>query len=136
MSIDLIWSKESLGTIPKTSPAGIQEACSPMDNLPAPLSLQDLEREIEETQKDFDAFWNSRRILRDRVQDQVDHPVGPRYLPTIVEWSGTSGALGVLDLAVHALERTLVELQEMKKNVKPAPPRLQIVRSEDELSGN
>lgn len=104
------------------------------NNLPAPLSLQDLEREIQETKRDYEAFWNARRILRDRVQEQVDHPVGPRYLPTTVEWSGTAGSLGVLDLAVHALERTLVELQEMKKNAKPEPPRLQIVRSEDDIS--
>ena len=103
-----------------------------MDNpVPSPLILEDIDREISETRKDLNAFWQARRILRERVQEQIDHPVEPRFLPTIVEWSGSAGSLGVLDLAVHALERTLGELQEMRKSAKRESPKLQLVRSDD-----
>lgn len=73
----------------------------------------ELEAEIEEKTLDLKAFVAAREIIRQRVWDVKDSPSKLTPLPT---WSGTDAVLGSLDLCIHAMERTIGELQEMRKH--------------------
>lgn len=81
--------------------------------------------EIDETQKDLDAFVEARARVRSRVLEVRDYPV-PRLLPDITIWSGTDAVLGSLDLVVHAMERLLTELKEEHEKA-PDDPKLRLV---------
>lgn len=94
-------------------------------------TLSELSTEIAVMTTDLQVFVAARDLIRKRVQDEIDFPVQGRLLPTIAEWSGTSGVLGCLDLAVHALERTLAELQQQRKQLgSPARGHLQLIHGE------
>lgn len=80
----------------------------------------ELQAEIEEKTLDLKAFVAAREIVRQRVWDVRDSQSKLTPLPT---WSGTDAVLGSLDLAIHAMERTIGELQEMLKKT-PVPLRL------------
>lgn len=91
-----------------------------------------IEIELAETQKDLLAFSEARAILQRRVQEVADYPVH-RLMPDVTVWSGTAGVLGCLDLSVHALERTAMELKEelQKKEEEPKPSHLRLVESDE-----
>lgn len=79
-----------------------------------PFSLQELNAEIDEKTKDWRAFSEARAIIRQRLLEVRDSQSRLTPLP---EWSGTDAVLGSLDLAIHAMERTLLELQEYRRRM-------------------
>lgn len=79
------------------------------------MSKEELEREILEKRKDLSAFASARAIVRNRVVEVVDSQSNLTPLPN---WSGTDAVLGSLDLAIHAMERTINELQEALKTLQ------------------
>jgi hypothetical protein len=91
------------------------------------FTRQQLVAEIEEKSKDLEVFSRCRDDIRRRVIEVADSSSTLTPLP---QWSGTDAVLGSLDLAVHAMERTLEELKALLDN-KPPEPTLRIVRSDD-----
>jgi hypothetical protein len=92
------------------------------------LTRKQVLREIEEGEKDLSVFIRARDEVRRRVVEVTDSP--PRLLP-FVEWSGTYAVLGTLDLACHAIERTLEELRQAVGKV-PEKPALRLVKEEED----
>lgn len=90
------------------------------------LDYQELKAEIEEKSLDLSAFVQARDIVRARVQEVLDSTSPLTPLPN---WSGTDAVLGSLDLAIHSMERTLVELSSMLDKARPA---LQLVKTEEQ----
>lgn len=90
------------------------------------LDYSELKAEIEEKSLDLSAFVQARDIVRARVQEVLDSTSPLTPLPN---WSGTDAVLGSLDLAIHSMERTLVELQVMLESSRPA---LQLVKTEEQ----
>jgi hypothetical protein len=74
--------------------------------------LDQVQAEIEETGKDLKAFVEARDVVRRRVIETKDQEF---RLTPLLNWSGTDAVLGTLDLAVHAIERTLAELRQIEK---------------------
>ena len=89
------------------------------------LDYKALKAEIEEKSLDLAAFVQARDIIRVRVQEVLDSASPLTPLPN---WSGTDAVLGSLDLAIHSMERTLVELSVMLDNTRPS---LQLVKPEE-----
>ena len=79
------------------------------------MNYRELEAEIQEKSLDLVAFQEARRIIRKRVLEVKDSESPLTPLPA---WSGTDAVLGSLDLAIHAMERTLDELLEMKRKIQ------------------
>lgn len=79
------------------------------------LSIAELNAEIEEKTADLKAFSKARALIRERVLEVQDSQSRLTPLP---RWSGTDAVLGSLDLAIHAMERTINELKELKKKAK------------------
>jgi hypothetical protein len=73
-----------------------------------PLNREQLLAEIEEKTHDLEAFYKAREIIRARVLEVRD---SPSQLTPLPNWSGTDCVLGGLDLAIHAMERTVDELK-------------------------
>ena len=86
--------------------------------------LPTLKREIEEKTLDWKAFSEARTIIRARVLAVKD---SASQLTPLPQWSGTDAVLGSLDLSIHAMERTLLELHELQKTVEAEQPRLQLL---------
>lgn len=79
-----------------------------------PFSLQELAAEIEEKTRDWRAFSEARAIIRQRLLEVRD---SQSRLTPLLEWSGTDAVLGSMDLAIHSMERTLLELQEYRRKL-------------------
>ena len=88
------------------------------------FTRQELLNEIEEKSADLKAFTEARDILRRRVSEVADSSSRLTPLP---RWSGTDACLGSLDLACHAIERTLEELKNLLET-SPEEPRLRLVK--------
>jgi len=86
--------------------------------------LPTLKQEIEEKTLDWKAFSEARSIIRARVLAVKD---SASQLTPLPQWSGTDAVLGSLDLSIHAMERTLVELQGMLSQAEAAQPKLQLL---------
>jgi hypothetical protein len=80
------------------------------------ISLQQLNASIEEMLLDLKAFTNAREIIRTRVMEVKDsqNPFTP-----LTRWAGTDAVLGALDLSIHAMERTISELVELRRSTAP-----------------
>jgi len=93
------------------------------------VTLEELLAEIEEKSKDLEAFTKARELIRNRVLEVSDSKSRLTPLPS---WSGTDAVLGSLDLSIHAIERTLVELNACRKTVEATRPLLRLVGSNEE----
>lgn len=71
-------------------------------------NIAEVRAEIMEKTWDLQAFYKAREIIRRRVLEVKDSESKLTPLPN---WSGTDAVLGSLDLAIHAMERTLDELK-------------------------
>lgn len=80
------------------------------------LTLAEVEAEIAEKSADLAAFSEARALVRKRVLEVRDSKSRLTPLP---QWSGTDAVLGSLDLAIHAMERTIDELNALKKTARP-----------------
>lgn len=74
-------------------------------------SLISLEREKKEMQKDFIAFSRAYDLLKMRLLESNDADIPRR--PLLHEWSGSQAVTGALELSIHAIERTIIELDTM-----------------------
>lgn len=98
---------------------------------------QELEVEIREQQYDLEAFQKARDLVRIRVHVSTETQ---RLLTPLHTWSGSDAVLGSLDLVIHAIERTISELVEMRNKVEPSelhprlagPPLKLVKRNDDE----
>ena len=96
--------------------------------------LSTLEREQEEMKKDLKAFAQAYDILRQRLLESNESEIPRR--PLLHEWSGSRAVVGSLELSIHAIERTLGELDiiirgirsgEIENLDKPGRPSLGVV---------
>ena len=78
--------------------------------MPDFTTIAEVQAEIDETSKDLESFVRAREIIRLRVVEVKDSQSKLTPLPY---WSGTDAVLGSLDLAIHAMERTLEELRSL-----------------------
>lgn len=96
------------------------------------LTLKELEAEIQEKSQDLAVFLEARDQIRRRVVEVSD---SPSQLTSLPHWSGTDAVLGSLDLACHAIERTLEELKQRLRVAKDEEtqkrPNLRVVTGED-----
>lgn len=88
------------------------------------VTLQEVEAEIAEKTADWNAFSAAREIVRRRVLEVKD---SQSRLTPLVTWSGTDAVLGSLDLAIHAMERTILELEGLRKMLKESQPKFQVI---------
>ncbi len=100
-------------------------------------SLSALEYEVEELRNDLIAFTQAYDIMRKRVHESSELST-PRY-PSLHTWSGTRAIMGAQEMAIHAIERTILEhidlIEKIRmgelKNLDPARPVLSLVREID-----
>jgi len=88
------------------------------------ISRRHVELELEEHELDLRAFSAAYSKIHQRVMDVKD---GGRLM-TLVNWSGTSAVMGSLELATHAMERTIEELRDILKRMDAGA----IVNSDEE----
>lgn len=74
-------------------------------------SLSWLQREREELRRDRAAYATSLDILTRRVLESNETDIPRR--PLLHEWSGTRACIGSLEMALHAVERTLNEVTNL-----------------------
>jgi hypothetical protein len=87
-------------------------------------TLREIEAEIAEKTADWSAFSDARAIVRKRVLEVRDSQSRLTPLPT---WAGTDAVLGSLDLAIHAMERTILELEELRRKMNDSQPKFQVI---------
>lgn len=75
------------------------------------FSLSWLRREREELRRDRYAFAASLDVIKRRILDSNETEL-PRS-PLLHEWSGTRAVVGSLEMALHAVERTLDEIDKL-----------------------
>ncbi len=92
------------------------------------FSLTWLQREREELRRDRHAFGSALDVMQRRIleSNETDIPRTPR----LHEWSGTRAVVGSLEMSLHAVERTLDEINRMIEAVErgdvpnlDAPPK-------------
>lgn len=71
-------------------------------------SLSWLKREREELRRDRYAFASALDIMSKRIVESNETEI-PRN-PLLHEWSGTRAVVGSLEMSLHAVERTLAEV--------------------------
>ena len=69
--------------------------------------------ELAEHQKDLAAFSSAYSAVHSRVQEVKDEA----RLMQLVNWSGTAAVMGSLELTIHAIERTVMELKDILKRL-------------------
>lgn len=69
------------------------------------LSLSELVRERDEMVKDRIAFVTAFDLLRKRIMESAE--LQPARHPLLHEWSGTRNVVGGMEMAIHAIERTI-----------------------------
>lgn len=77
------------------------------------LSRGEIVLELRECRKDLSAFQSSYSAVHYRVQEVKDEG---RMLK-LVGWSGTGAVMGTLDLAIHAIERTIDEMRDILRRI-------------------
>lgn len=104
----------------------------------AGYSLSALEQELSELRRDYAAFGGAYDMLRKRLLDSSE--AQPVRNPELHTWSGTRAVIGSLEMAIHAIERTIVECDELVRRVRsgqlpntdnPARPVLSLVEEDD-----
>lgn len=97
-------------------------------------SLSWLRLERDELEKDIQAFKEAYSIVCRRMTESNELP-RPRR-PLLHEWSGSRAVVGSMEMAVHAMERTLsdtvdlialIENGEVQNTDKPGHPGLGVV---------
>lgn len=74
-------------------------------------SLSWLQREREELRRDRHAFASSLDIMQRRIVESNETEIPRR--PLLHEWSGTRAVVGSLEMSLHAVERTLEEVNNL-----------------------
>ena len=79
------------------------------------VSLRFLSAEIGEMRKDYIAFSRAYDILKNRLLESNETATRS---PLLHEWSGSRAVAGSLELSIHAIERTIQELDFIIQKVK------------------
>lgn len=74
-------------------------------------SLTALKRERDELLRDRTAFASALDILQKRILESNETEI-PRQ-PLLHTWSGTRACVGSLEMALHAVERTIDQVEQM-----------------------
>lgn len=74
-------------------------------------SLSWMKREREELRRDRYAFASALDILEKRIVESNELEIARR--PALHEWSGTRAVVGSLEMSLHAVERTLAEIEHL-----------------------
>lgn len=74
-------------------------------------SLSWLRREQEELLRDRHAFASALDILKRRISESNKTDV--QRTPLLHEWSGSRASVGSLEMALHAVERTINEIGQV-----------------------
>lgn len=77
------------------------------------ISRRLVELELTEHELDLSAFQTAYSAIHRRVTEVKDEG----RLMALVNWSGTSAVMGSLELAIHAMERTIEELRDILKRM-------------------
>jgi len=94
------------------------------------LTRKQLEEELAEKGRDLEVFAQARALIHARVVEVMD---SKSQLTPLPQWSGTDAVLGSLDMAVHAIERTVDELSALlDKAISEEKPTLRLVKGSDE----
>lgn len=91
--------------------------------MPIQFNKEVILQEIAEKEEDLRVFYEARELIRRRVLEVKDSKSQLTPLPM---WSGTDAVLGSLDLSIHAMERTIMELKAALTMV-PEPPKLTLI---------
>lgn len=75
------------------------------------FSLSWLKREREELRRDRHAFAECLDIVKRRVMESNETDIPRR--PLFHEWSGTRAVAGSLEMSLHAVERTIQEMDQL-----------------------
>jgi hypothetical protein len=75
------------------------------------VSLSALKQERDELVKDLEVFSESYNLLCRRLIESNDLPRARR--PLLHEWSGSRAVVGSMEMAIHAIERTVAETDEL-----------------------
>ncbi len=75
------------------------------------FSLSWLQREREELRRDRHAFASCLDILQKRMIESNETEIPRR--PLLHQWSGSQACIGSLELSLHAIERTLAEVDKL-----------------------
>lgn len=99
-------------------------------------SLTALQGELEELRKDRHAFGTAYDVMCQRVLDSSETEQ-PRS-PALQTWSGTRAVVGSLEMAIHSIERTIIEYDALIQRVLSgevpnldAPRRLSLVKEDE-----
>ncbi len=79
-------------------------------------SLSTLLRERDELRHDLIAFTRAYDILCQRVRESNELPIQRR--PLLHEWSGSRAVVGSLEMAIHAIERTIEGTNEIINQIR------------------
>jgi hypothetical protein len=79
-------------------------------------SLSWLRRELEELRRDRYAFASALDILQRRLLESNETEIPRR--PLLHEWSGSRAVVGSLEMALHAVERTLEEAIQLIDSIE------------------
>lgn len=74
-------------------------------------SLSWLKRELDDLRRDRIAFASALDILTRRTMESIESDIPRR--PLLHEWSGTRASIGSLEMALHAIERTIDEVSQI-----------------------
>ena len=85
----------------------------PTRNTRQGISRSFVELELAEHTRDLAAFKGAYAQIHSRVLEVQD----AGRLMKLVNWSGTSAVMGSLELAIHAIERTVEELRDILKRL-------------------
>lgn len=94
------------------------------------LTRAELEAEITEKSEDLLAFVRSRDILFNRVIEVRDN--SKSKLMPMHEWAGTHALMNSFDVYINNVQRLVDELKALRESAPPEPPRLRVVRNDDE----
>ena len=103
-----------------------------------PYSLSALEAELAELRKDHRAFGSAYETMRQRMLESNE--VQPPRTPELHTWSGSRAVVGSLEMAIHSIERTIIEYDALIQRVRsgevrnsdlPTRPVLSLVKETD-----
>ena len=101
------------------------------------LSLKELTNERDELRKDLIAWKQAYDILGRRLRESSE--LGRPRNPPLHQWSGSRAVLGSLEMAIHAIERTVEEYGELNNKIQRGDipnidrPALSLVEEDSEL---
>lgn len=94
------------------------------------FTRQELESEIAEKQADLQSLVAARDLLWNRCVEVRDN--SKSRLSPFHEWAGTHALMNSLDVFINDATRLVDELKEALSGIPPEPPRLKLVRNEEQ----